>query len=135
MREILFRGKCIDNGEWYEGFLICIGEKCFILGKPIEINNVHSHITAYGVIPETVGQFTGLTDKNGKRFFEGDIVKRTDLHISNEPSIGFIEYDKDNSAFLIHWTDIEEYSATFPWKEVIEVIGNIHDTPELLNEK
>lgn len=77
--------------------------------------------------PETVCQYTGLTDKNDRKIFEGDIVRRTDLYNIKEPSIGFIEYDAENTAFLIHWTDIENYSATFPWKDKIEVIGNIFD--------
>lgn len=65
-----------------------------------------------------------LDRQEWKEDFEGDIVRRTDLYNAKEPSIGFIEYDAENTAFLIHWTDIENYSATFPWKDKIEVIGN-----------
>lgn len=54
------------------------------------------------------------------------------MHNAKEPSIGFIEYDTENTSFLIHWTDVQNYSATFPWKDRIEVIGNIFDNPELL---
>lgn len=144
MREILFRGKRKEHdffglgGEWVYGIPIRTHIGTFMCFE----ENPH-YCNQYGymeieeiskVIPETIGSFTGLTDKNGNKIFEGDIVKRTDLHISDEPSIGFIEYDTDNTAFLIHWIDIEEYSATFPWKEIIEVIGNIHDNSELLEE-
>lgn len=76
---------------------------------------------------DTICQCTGL-----KKFYEKDIVKRIDIHKAGDPSIGIIEYDVENTAFVIHWIDKQKYSPMYPWKDKIEVIGNIFDTPELL---
>ena len=132
MRQILFRGKSIHtlpknehlDGTWIEGYLC-------------DENYIHSSELEgeFLVDPKTVCQYTGLTDKNGRKIFEWDIVRRTDLHNVKEPSIGFIEYDAENTAFLIHWTDVSNYSATFPWKDKLEVIGNMFDNPELIQKE
>ncbi len=135
----LYKAKRLDNGEWVEGYYFCMthtdGRHAhhFIiplgadlsLGTPIEKIQVE-------IDPSTICQCTGLTDKNRKEIWENDIVQRTDLHDAKKPSIGFIEYDVENTAFLIHWVDVVNYSATYPWKEKIEVVGNIFDNPELL---
>ncbi len=155
MREILFRGKRIDNGEWIAGFynevrhhddnshthpFIMIPEKC--------VDNQQNLDFWAEVAPQTVGQFTGLTDKNGKRIFEGDLLNgfeypfyRSEDNVHNY--FAEIVWFDENCAFglVTHKyptskvrgisagnTDyIEEYDFS-EW----EVIGNIHDNPELL---
>lgn len=122
----LFRAKRKDNGEWVEGgyFLEPYTDKAFI----IQWNSTGLGYNEFiEVIRETLCQCTGL-----KRFFEKDIVKRTDIHRVGDPSTGIIEYDVENTAFLIHWIDNEKYSPMYPWKDKIKVIGNIFDNPELL---
>ena len=128
MREILFRGKRIDNCEWVTGFYVHYDDTkdnhkddCdYIVG-------IHTgeHFPFFEVIPETVGQYTGLTDKNGKRIFEGDIAEY-------EGEYYVVRYSEKYAGFL--FTRIgSEYSAftVFDYKSC-EVIGNIHDNPELL---
>ena len=116
MRESLFRGKRADNGEWIEGFLVKKFDKWYIYD--FDFLPYSSEIT-----PETVGQYTGLTDKKGKKMFEGDIIK------DRFDDIGQIEYKPKYVAFIIQgW----ETGFAFWVKKDIEVIGNIHDNPELL---
>ena len=121
MREILFRGKRTNNGEWIEGSL------CTTIPSDEDFYTVsyfdfEGYYIEEKVIPETVGQYTGLTDKNGKKIFEGDIVKGTFL--------GFPVSIKDY-VFSISWQeDITGYRANY--FENVEVIGNIYDNPELL---
>ena len=119
MREILFRGKRTDNGTWAYGYLFCIWERTYLCwGTTNDVPNMKE------VIPETVGQYTGLTDKNGKRIFEGDIIE---FH----EEIGKIKYSDYDAAFdIIFDTWNTNFSVTDERR--IEVIGNIHDNPELM---
>ena len=128
MREILYRGKRADNGEWVYGFLV----KMWGLYHIIDQNDENS---AYMIKPETVGQFTGLCDKNGKKIFEGDIVEFTDkfTHKKGRAEIVFEAFKWKYSGCYyggnpIVWLCIDDGSIEF------EVIGNIHDNPELLEE-
>lgn len=128
MREIRFRGKIVRTGEWVCGGIVHqtdhYGEtvdKYFIIdGTETQDYDIGYE---YEVIPETVGQFTGLTDKNGKRIFEGDIVK-----------VGVYYY-----CGCYPHTETRVLEVKIPdfycWqKDGMEVIGNIHDNPELLEE-
>lgn len=117
MREILFRGKRKDNGEWAYGDLEHNGK-----GEMKWVNGDE-------IIPETVGQFTGLTDKNGKKIFEGDIVKGC-------LSIVFsIYFDLDYLQFRAELSDGTERNIDYYGNsEKLEVIGNIFDNPELFGE-
>ena len=151
MREILFRGKQTDNGEWIEGayspFHLNFGEReekphIIIISDDEDIDGLWCE-----VIPETVGQYTGLTDKNGKRIFEGDIVRATIERAERcqSPRIenGVIGYDcigmiglilyKDKNGENV-WSDFfNELSLSGLIEDYyFEIIGNIHDNPELL---
>lgn len=126
MREILFRGKRTDNGEWETGSLVIIRDGCsdkevFIADK---MTGYHTP-----VIPETVSQFTGLTDKNGRKIFEGDIVE-------SGGRIWLVEYSNKYGQFMMT-TYTEKgisWSRSFDLipPDWCEVIGNIYDNPELL---
>ena len=136
MREILFRGKRIDNGEWIEGYLLLCDERVFILPWGV-VGCWHFDWLKKGeyifgkfieVIPKTIGQYTGLTDKNGKRIFEGDIWDCQGYK-------GVIKWNDDDCAFEATYTvgGIEYANAVNSKRaKSAKVIGNIHDNPELL---
>ena len=136
MREILFKGKRIDNGEWVEGYLFDDGfvdsERVFIGSIVIEEHKGYGEDVwdighdFYEIIPKTVGQYTGLTDKNGKKIFEGDIVK---LFLIDGIEIGVIKFNDIMCRFMFY-----DKSGGYAFDNtcVFEVIGNIHDNPELL---
>jgi uncharacterized phage protein (TIGR01671 family) len=137
MREILFRGKRIDNGEWVEGFLLkeCNYATCS-WNLAIEHKTDRFGKFAYDVAeinPETVGQYTGLTDKNGKKIFEGDIIKIPDDY--DEFGISAGEIYEVYFAFGGFRLKPKYSKAKGFWledDETVEIIGNIHDNPELL---
>ena len=143
MREILFRGKRKDNGEWICGDLLQDVESgiCAIVSYVNLGGNIHdlSESCIFAVIPETVGQYTGLTDKNGVKIFEGDIVKGTAYSAT---TIGVIVWIDEISSFgvryaqnLTAWVNssILRCAAIGKTDEfAAEVIGNIYDNPELL---
>ena len=140
MREILFRGKQEDNGEWVYGAYYhqteFYGDDCdyhYIISSCDELED--NMMCFDGVIPETVGQYTGLTDKNGKRIFEGDIIDTPDRLIkvvwferNAQFDLNFIKHAHDKKIINfkgIEMRDLKEY----------EVIGNIHDNPELIESE
>jgi uncharacterized phage protein (TIGR01671 family) len=130
MREMLFRGKEIDTKQWINGSLITegpLGE--FVRIFPYSLYLTESLTQFHYVIPETVGQYTGLTDKNGREIFEGDIVK-------NEYSKGQYQYFKViYDERIYRWETENKYGMLGQLCNVMgecEVIGNIHDNPELL---
>ena len=126
MREILFRGKF--GNEWKYGFL-SIEPKGLVIKEPYknESSNVW-HIDA-----DTVGQYTGLTDKNGTKIFEGDIIDF--LYRSGYDDYGIVQYDADETEFGFVYNSIYEGLGRHYQSKDIEVIGNIYDNPELLGDE
>ena len=119
MREILFRGKR-ENGEWLEGYYEKYGKFHRIIVNDTCISVPHT------VIPETVGQYIGITDDNGTKIFEGDVV---DILTENE-EIGVVCWDE--AGFIVNANGfVLDFQNHLHGSEV-EVIGNIHDNPELL---
>lgn len=161
MREILFRGKRKDNGEWVYGAYL---HKTLFYGTECDEHYIIEHgefdcdnYDGYNVVPETVGQYTGLTDKNGKRIFEGDIVKQNyslTINARYDPdTLGFIDADSieghhigvvnissHRGVGMRNPTSYDDIDGTKrKTKRFVnlasyrcEVIGNIHDNPELL---
>lgn len=150
MKEILFRGKRVDNGEWVEGnYYESKISGCFILSPKIKVRKkdgvvVNDSFEVFEVIPETVEQFTGLTDKNGKKIFDGDIISAITLDTGNEQTavVCFGNFIDENNGeeyigFYIEFDGIKTTAAQLAMKECknrIEVIGNVYDNPELLDE-
>ena len=144
MSEILFRGKRLDNGEWTEGSLL----KVTLNGKTAHLifgdnfsfvgNDVKALSHAL-VDPATVGQYTGLTDKNGERIWEGNVVRITIPVKDAKPitQISHVYYSK--GCFCVNWCGgYPEHHRTrlddFCYSVAFEVIGNCHDNAELLKE-
>ena len=123
MREILFRGKQEDNEKWVIGYLSS--------KHTITIQTPCGHMDEIVICADTVGQFTGLTDKNGKRIFEGDVAKVLQGKDKDIAYVGF-----ENGAFMLYPKTGNIYERTLweywynDWD--VEVIGNITDNPELL---
>ena len=131
MREILFRGKRLDNGDWVYGYYVHIGpvscQRAYIIPE------YASSLYVNEVDPSTVGQYTGLNDKHGKRIFEGDIAKVLQGKDKDIAYVGF-----ENGAFMLYPKTGNIYERTLweywynDWD--VEIIGNITDNPELLEK-
>ena len=138
MREILFRGKREDNGEWIEGYLvrrpsaIQVGEHCSPWAIDRPPNDPDDSGEVRFVDGETVGQFTGLADKNGRGIWEGDIIKDCDYgHIHSVRYFGdegYPAFDCFPEIQFCECNGLSHLSAV----SAMEVIGNIYDNPELL---
>ena len=131
MRDILFRGKRIDNGEWVEGYLVETRHNTYHDGYRIidkdginydELDYYEPSFMSYVIDKDTICQYTGLTDKNGHKIWENDILK---YEWDGKVKIDVIKYE----------APMFTYSKSMRWSLYKdEVIGNIFDNPELLNE-
>lgn len=141
------KAKRKDNNEWVTGYYVCLNENCHRIYIGYAEKDCGDYYPEYcEVIPKTVGQCTGLKDKNRKLIFEGDIVKinsrvaSSETRETAETEIGFVEYDIDECEYRITHVNgtIPEYGKNYSlnlWRfkrDTNEVIGNIHDNPELL---
>lgn len=143
MREIRYRGKRLDNGEWVEG---CFGQHtsldAFIIVRPYPaMSGGWDALGFYEVYPETVGQYTGLRDRNGNRIFEGDILRNIywDGGLSDYTcEMKFGEFNCSCCDGVYGWHlkdgDIREFDTNTVLGEMppYVIAGNIHDNPELL---
>ena len=148
MREIIFRGKRLDNGEWVEGYLYehkppLVGivsendvpepSQWFIARTAFADWNMPRRAEFIEVDPSTVCQYTGLKDKNGKRIFEGDILLLDDIK-------GLVNYG--TGCFCVELPGPDYLYRNNPAIDMVlneypglEIIGNVHDNPELLKEE
>ena len=138
MRDILFRGKRIDNGEWVEGAFLNDRDGSFYICPAVSdishgyCGNSRRIGCWYKIDPSTVGQYTGLNDKNGKRIFEGDVIKRFWL---GAEIIYCVRYDGECAHFIGKAMNKRGFTTFDNDGEMFEVIGNVHDNKSLLNNQ
>lgn len=136
MREILFRGKRTDNGEWVYGNYNNVNGKAYIF--PEDATDSYDN---YQVDPATVGQYTGVVDRNGKQVFEDDIIGYTDTDTGKTKIFGVVKWYYEGN-FYINTDTYCNYTSDNDCANVgymmnrattkLLVLGNIHDNPELL---
>ena len=139
MRRILFRAKRMDDGEWVEGYLMCVSGMTFM--------SVMGIVSPMPVDIDTVGQYTGLTDKNGEKLFEGDIVLKKHIGYIPIEDVGQVSFDDGMFVFESKaWGGIyklplslkehveNDMGAIIKIKYEYERLGNIYDNPELLRD-
>ena len=148
MRKIIFRGKRLDNGMWANGFYLQGGYIPGANKENVKVRHIISDDFYYDVDPDTIGQFTGLFDKNGKEVYEGDIIlwTRKNVHIEGRPLqdlsyMCVIYYDEVKCAFqfrcelqcgaCVGCLDFDDDRASDSY---IEVVGNVHDNPDLVEK-
>lgn len=149
-REILFRGKRVSNGNWIEGYFVLLAINDG-LKHAIHTGTDEGRFILFEVIPDTVGQFTGLCDKNGKKIFEGDILKATYTEQRQYQGVSYqdehfcveeVIYNEKSACFMLKimcedvplYRPLHNFGSLANIKE-LEVIGNLYDNPELLEEK
>lgn len=131
MRKIIFRGKRKGDGEWVIGYFVSYKDEAYIFEQEqvnygLDLGGYLDCCKMVEVDPKSVGQHTGLTDRSGKDIFEGDILRiGRKTHGCDEREVVFYDYG-GFSPFAIH-----DWECT-PDADDVEVIGNIHENPELV---
>lgn len=131
MREILFRGKRLDNGEWVKGFITAAcarARRLYFIEQPAQDLDDCNH--SYEVDFTTVGQYTSMLDKNGNKIFEGDILKF--VNDDSETSYYDVAYSETDCRWIIRENgsipdDLDDFVNKY-----MSVVGNVYDNPELL---
>ncbi len=137
MREMLFRGKRTDNGKWVEGRGIIKNKYWASILTATFIGSYRVRpeydVNEFSVIPETVGQYTGLTDKNGNKIFEGDIIKHFNNPLSLSYDVYQVFFNETRCMFMgrLHKSWAAELRPNLKY----EIIGNIYDNPELIKQE
>ena len=139
MREILFRGKRVEDGEWVEGYYYLIPETYDHFTQEMHAITTVDCNNDFEVLPETVGQYTGLTDKNGTKIFEGDIVRAkiaesTWNDVRKYTEVYVVTY---HPKYCYFYLKREGNNLLFDgdWRYFVsieKVVGNIHDNPKLI---
>lgn len=138
MKQILFRGKRVDNDEWVCGYLYRLSERL----NPF-IMFINSNAESHEVILETVGQFTGLCDKNGNKIFEGDILETAGPDGADYQDVvhfgHFNDDDNHGNEYIGFYVKSGNYTTSLLEMPLGKhnycyVIGNIYDNPELLED-
>ena len=153
MREIIFRGKRLDNGEWVYGSLFVGFKKSYICPEAIAMYYFDGALCLGGFIevdPSTVGQYTGLKDNNGKEIFEGDIIKADNGNCSSISVVKFGKYYPKMFYAMLDmccpgtrhlnangfYLESNKHADMILFKSrYLVVIGNVHDNAELLKEE
>ncbi len=126
MREIIFRGKALDDNKWYFGYLTKISVNNSKNNLAIITGTEKNCFIPEVVDPETVGQYTGLKDKNGTKIFEGDIVE---VYYYGRKS-GLVFWHEKEFEWAVQ-TDVRIHKLSYFYNHKIEVIGNIFDNKDL----
>lgn len=150
MRDILFRAKRLDSGEWATSRSIAenvsvdgecsyfIGARnpanvCYHKGGNIVAAETTGEALFYAVDPKTVGQYTGQTMKDGTKIFEGDIVLVVASGVDEEDGYAVVVWDEGTSRFILEWRGfVSDFDSFYGYE--CEVVGNIYDNPELVKE-
>lgn len=158
MCEVLCKGKVIGEDKWVQGYYVCLNSKIHRIYTGYAENDIGSYYPDFYIVdPKTVGQYTGLTDKNGVKIFEGDIFRFNDEFWSSYytscgteydscdvENYGVVGFDKEFARFDFVQYKFDENSVEADLHENyniefaefvsnLEIIGNIHDNSELLN--